>query len=177
VRFTTFSSALVACVLSFAACEPSATQTSTTPTPINTSTRESPPLVRPPVNWIGDRVFAVVNGPGARCGWSGEVGDSRTDVSWSISIDGGSIKLDEDVVNWPTDDVPYAGTLSGTHFEASYSAGADYLQSACQWKGGTLTGNFNSDSSRFEATEMLVWGPPENETTVQARWTGRVVMR
>jgi len=98
-------------------------------------------------------------------------------VSWSISIDGGSIELDEDIVNWPTDDVPYSGTLSGTHFEASYSAGGDYLQSACQWKGGTLTGNFNSDSSRFEATEILVWGPPENETTVQARWTGRVVMR
>jgi len=92
-------------------------------------------------------------------------------------MDGGSIKLDEDIGNWPTDDIPYSGTLSGTQFEASYLAGADYLQTACQWRGGTLTGNFNIDFSRFEATETLVWGPPESATTVEARWTGRVVMR
>ena len=98
-------------------------------------------------------------------------------MSWSISIDGGSIKLDEDVGNWPTDDVPYSGTLSGTHFEASYLVGGGYLPTACQWRGGTLTGEFNSDFSKLEATEILVWGPPASETMVQARWTGRVVRR
>ena len=92
----------------------------------------------PPINWLADRVVVVVSNPGG-CPNGARVGDSRTTVSWSISIDGGSIKLDEDVGNWPNDDVPYSGTLSGIRFEASYLAGGGYLPTACQWSGGTLT--------------------------------------
>jgi hypothetical protein len=163
-------------MLSFAACEQSTTTTSQiAPTPITTST---PPLqsVPPPLNWLADRVFVGVSNP-AGCPNGARVGDSRNDVGWSIKIDGGAIKLDEDVGNWPNDDVPYSGTLSGTQFEASYSVRADSLQTACQWGGGTLTGEFNSDFTRFAATETLVWGPSESEVMVQARWTGRAVMR
>jgi hypothetical protein len=163
-------------VLWFSACEQSTASTSQiAPTPITAFT-PPPQSVPPPLNWLADRVFVVVSNPGG-CPNGARVGDSRNDVGWSISIDGGSIKLDEDVGNWPNDDVPYSGTLSGTHFEASYSSGGDYSQTACGWRGGTLTGNFNSDFSRFEASEILVWGPPESEVMVQARWTGRVVMR
>jgi hypothetical protein len=114
-----------------------------------------------------------MSGPGAACGWGTRVGDTRTDVEWNISIETSAISLDEDMPNWPTDDVPYSGMLRGRQFDGSYFMGDDYLRWACQFKGGTLKGEFSMDFSTFDAIETLTWGPPERETIVTRRWVGR----
>jgi hypothetical protein len=97
-------------------------------------------------------------------------GETRTGVEWLIKIDGGSISLDEDMRNWPTDDTPYKGSATGQQFTATHDQGPHYLDYVCQFRGGTLTGSFNADFSTFEATEILVWGPPENDLKVQRHW-------
>jgi hypothetical protein len=93
-------------------------------------------------------------------------------VDWRITIADGSILLEEDMRNWPTDHIPFSGALSGRQFTATYTQGDDYLRYVCQFKGGTLTGSFSEDSSSFEALETLVWGPPGGETIVLRRWAG-----
>jgi hypothetical protein len=116
-------------------------------------------------------------GSGGPCGWGTSVGQTRAGVEWNINISGNSISLDEDMPNWPTDDIPYSGTLSGTQFNATYSSGSDYLRWVCQFREATLTGTFNADFSTFEAMETLAWGTPETGTTVQRRWSGHLVRR
>jgi hypothetical protein len=103
------------------------------------------------------------------------VGETRAGVAWRITITGESISLEEDMQNWPTDHIPFSGTLTGTKFTATYSQGNDYLRWVCQFKGGELSGSFSADFSSFEAYETLVWGPPEQETRVQRRWVGSPV--
>jgi len=116
-------------------------------------------------------VLSAVNS-GHACGWGTAPNQTRSGVQWRIAIAGDSIVLDEDMPNWPTDDIPYAGTLTGGQFTATYASGSDYLRYVCQFKGGSLSGTFSADFSSFEALETLTWGPPGNETTVQRRWTG-----
>jgi hypothetical protein len=118
-------------------------------------------------------VEAVVLGVRIPCGWGTAVGDRFTGVSWGITIEGNSIALDEDLANWPTDHVPYKGTLNGQQFTATYDNGPDYLVYACQFKGGRLSGSFNADFSAFDAVEILEWGPPGGETRVRRQWAGR----
>lgn len=88
-------------------------------------------------------------------------------VLWRLIVDGNAVTLDEDMGNWPTDDVLYKGTVDGVRFTASYNTGGDYLQWVCQFKGGTLTGTFTADFSAFDAVEIVVWGPPGDETIVE----------
>jgi hypothetical protein len=109
---------------------------------------------------------------GHACGWGTTAGETRALDGWRIVISGTSVSLDEDMSNWPTDDVPYTGTLTGQTFTAHYDQGADYLNYVCQFKGGTLTGTFNADFTTFDAREVLVWGAPGQETTVERHWTG-----
>jgi hypothetical protein len=124
-------------------------------------------------NWTGDAtVLAVDVGAATACGWGTAPGDVRKGVDWQITIAGESVSADEDMRNWPTDDVPYTGTLSGRTFTATYSNGPDYLKYVCQLRGGTLTGTFDPEFSTFEAAETLTWGPPGSETTVHRRWVG-----
>ena len=78
--------------------------------------------------------------------------------------------LDEDIPNWPTDDIPYSGSMSGTSFDATY---AQTPAGVCAFRGGTLSGSFSDDGLTFEALETLAWGPSERQVTVQRRWTGR----
>ena len=146
----------------------------TAPATVVVSSSQTPPAIQPTANWTADAtVEAVVIGARIPCGWGTAVGDTRAGVGWNITIDGSSIRLDEDMGNWPTDDVPYSGTLNGFRFTATYDNGADYLRYVCQFKGGTLSGSFNADFSAFEAAEILVWGPPGGETTVRRQWVGR----
>jgi hypothetical protein len=143
------------------------TQTSATPAPM--------PAPLSLANWSADAMVTAFTfgGRTTPCGWGTSVGESRRGVQWRVTIEGNSILLDEDMGNWPTDDVPYTGTLNGRQFTATYESPADYLRYACQFEGGTLTGTFNADFSAFEAVEMLMWGAPAKETTVQRLWTGR----
>jgi hypothetical protein len=116
----------------------------------------------------------VVSRTGAAgCGWGTREGDARANVLWRIAVTAGSIGMDEDIDNWPTDHIPFSGTLSGTRFEATYDNGPDYLQWVCQFKGATLSGRFSSDFSSFEAEEALTWGAPGIETVVRRRWVAR----
>jgi hypothetical protein len=123
-------------------------------------------------NWTADATVVSVTNPGHSCGWGTTPGDTRSGVGWQIKTTGDSVVLDEDMRNWPTDDVPFTGTLTGRQFSATYSSGDNYLNYACQFKGGSLTGTFSEDSSTFDATETLLGGPPGAETTVQRHWKG-----
>lgn len=123
-------------------------------------------------NWRADSRVLAETGPPRACGSGTSTGETRTGVDWRVTITGESILLEEDMRNWPTDHIPFSGTLSGRQFSATYATGDDYAQYACQFKGGTLTGTFSGDFSSFEASETLVWGPPGSETTVQRSWIG-----
>jgi hypothetical protein len=134
------------------------------------------PSPRPVANWLGDAIVtAARTGSGGPCGWGTRAGETRDGVEWNIQINGSSITLEQDLPNSPTDDLPYSGTLSGTHFEATYSQGDDYLRWACQFRGATMTGDFSADFSTFQAAETLGWGAPETGSTVERQWRGRRV--
>lgn len=96
-------------------------------------------------------------------------------MEWHIDIDGTSISMDEDMPNWPTDDIPYKGVLTGDDFDGRVDIGGNYLQSACKWRGAALSGHFNNDRSAFEATEYVYWGTADAGTTVTRRWSGHLV--
>ena len=148
------------------------------PTPISTAptTPVAIPTPRPLANWTGDAtVTAVRRGTGGPCGWGTTLGDTRSGVEWNIQMTGGSITLDQDLPNWPTDDLPYSGSVRGTHFEGTYYQGDDYLRWVCQFRGATITGDFDPDFSTFQAVETLGWGTPESGTSVERHWVARRV--
>lgn len=151
-----------------AACGNESTPTSPTPPPsVNVPTNPSAVSTAAPnqANWRGDATVVSASSSGG-CGWGRTPGETRS-VFWRVTIDGVAVSLDEDMANWPTDDVPYAGTLTGQQFTATYSQPAS---GSCQFKGGTLVGTFSSDFSRFDAEETLVWGEGVGETRVRRRW-------
>src|SRR5215471_11854932 len=77
--------------------------TTVTPAQTLTSAITAPPATPPNgANWIADATVTSVTGTGG-CGWGITAGDTRTGVWWRITQNGGSITLDEDMPNWPTD--------------------------------------------------------------------------
>lgn len=127
-----------------------------------------PPVDGPSTSWRGEATVVARTGSGG-CGWGTTVGETRTNVYWSVTIGGNAVRLNEDMANYP-DHIAYAGTIADRQFTATYSEGDDYLRWVCQFKGATLSGSFSADFSSFEADETLVWGAPGAETTVQRRW-------
>ena len=170
---------IVALPLFLAACgggyvTPTTPTTPTTPPPTPSTTL--PPSNRPVTNWKADAlVIEVVRGDGGPCGWGTSPAETRAGVEFNIKIDGAAISIDEDMPNWPTDDIPYKGTLSGNEFTVAFDMGPDWLKWVCQWRGATLSGRFSDDRSTFEATEKVFWGTVEAGTTVTRRWSGRAV--
>jgi hypothetical protein len=153
---------LLTAVLSYPACSHPASPTQATPA---TSQVPTPTASVNGANWIADATVLSATGP--TCGWGTAAGETRTGVLWRITQAGESVTLDEDMPNWPTDDVPYSGSLSGTHFTArDVEAGTG----VCQFRGGELTGTFSEDGQRFEASETLLWG---SAGRVERHWTGR----
>lgn len=137
---------------------------------------EPPPLTpAQPVssaNWKADAtVISASRGSVAACGWGTSVGDTRNGVLWRITMTSGAISLDEDMRNWPTDDLPYSGHLADAQFTATYMSASDYANFVCQFREARISGNFTSDST-FEAEETLVWGRPGSETSVMRHWHG-----
>lgn len=151
--------------------------TPTTPTATPGPPATTPPSSnRPATNWKGDAlVITVVRGDGGPCGWGTAPGEARAGVEFNIRIDGSAISIDEDMPNWPTDDIPYKGTLSGNEFTVAFDMGPDWLKSVCRWRGATLSGRFSDDRSTFDATEKVFWGTVEAGTTVTRRWAGRAL--
>jgi hypothetical protein len=145
------------------------TQTTTAPTPTPTSTAPKPLPSSPTANWVANAT--VLSGTGLGCGWGLTAGETRTGVLWNIRRMDDSVMLDEDIPNWPTDDSPYSGSVSGTRFVATYTQPSDGV---CAFRGGTLSGSFSDDGLTFEALETLAWGSSsEHQVTVQRRWSGR----
>ena len=173
-----WTSALIAWALVLTGCG-DAYHTPTTPTspaPVVAPTTPATPVGRPVTNWKADAtVITAVYGDGGPCGWGTTVGESRRGVEWAIAVDGSSIAMDEDMPNWPTDDIPFKGVLHGTEFNLEYFNAPDYLQYVCRWRGATLTGRFSDDRSTFDAVEHVFWGTSDAGTTVTRRWSGYVV--
>jgi hypothetical protein len=123
-------------------------------------------------NWKANvTVVSVARGSTAPCGSGTSVGETESPVGWRITTTADSISLDEDTHSWPSDDIPYSGQLDGTKFAASYTSDSDYANYVCEFREGSLTGQFTSDST-FDAVETLIWGKPGTETTVTRRWHG-----
>lgn len=169
----TIASALLSFVLLAAGCDRSSDRlaapsghSSVAPTP--------PPTAMPNgANWTASAtVLAVKPGGVSACGWGTSVGETRAGVAWRVTITGDAISLDEDMNNWPTDDIPYSGRLDGVQFTATYASGSNYAQFVCQFREATLSGYFNGDLSTFDGVETLVWGQPGAETTVTRHWVG-----
>ena len=116
-------------------------------------------------------MISVTRGSAAACGWGTSAGDTRTQVAWRITVKGDAISLDEDMRNWPTDDVPYSGHLAGRQFSATYKSGSDYASYVCQFREAEISGTFTRDST-FEADETLYWGIPGSDTSVKRHWSG-----
>ncbi len=141
----------------------------TAPTSSPRASASPGPAAMNDANWAADAVVVATTG-GFTCGWGTSPGETRSGVLWRITQDIDTITLDEDVPNWPTDDVPFHGRLTATHFDATVVETAGGL---CAFRGGELTGTFSDDGLTFEAIEMLHWGSAEHVTTVQRRWNGR----
>ena len=122
-------------------------------------------------NWTANATVTGAEG-GRACGWGTSVGETRAEVQWQVGLNGDSVWLDEDMHNWPTDDIPFAGRLNGVEFVATYTSNADYAKYVCPFREATLTGRFDATFSRFDADETLVWGTPGAETIVHRRWIG-----
>ncbi len=163
--------AIFCSMVSLTACDASSPSLTTPLAPSAASLPPSPPPSNV-ANWRADATVLSVTNPGGGCRLGTSVGDTWTGVEWRTTITGDSILLDEDMRNWPSDHIPFSGTLSSHQFTATYTSGDDYLRYVCQFKGATLNGSFSEDFSSFEALETLVWGPPEGEPTMQRRWVG-----
>jgi hypothetical protein len=100
------------------------------------------------------------------------IGQSGSGVTWSITIEDGSIELYQDVANYPTDGIPYKGSVTGQEFSATYEQSPGRI---CQFRGGALDGRFAADGKSFEATERLYWGVETQEIVVDRRWTGSAI--
>jgi hypothetical protein len=156
----------LSCVLLSVACSNSATEPRVNSRPFGTPTSASYGSPNG-ANWTADAI--VVSATGAACGWGTAPGETRSGVYWKISATADLVTLDEDMRNWPTDDVPYSGSLSGKQFAATYTQDGSGV---CAFRGGDLSGRFTEDGLHFEAIEHLQWGSPGYEVRVERRWTG-----
>jgi uncharacterized protein YceK len=150
------------------ACSNVRSPTQSTPIPAQQAAPPVPAAAHNAANWVGDAT--VLSSTGTGCGWGTATGDIRSGVGWTIIRTGNSVTLDEDIANWPTDDIPYTGSLDGTRFTATYVQNQDGI---CHFRGDELSGSFSADDLHFDAVETLVWGPPGHEVKVQRRWSGR----
>ena len=157
-------------VASVAACDRfNGRQTPVSATPARPLVAPRPAPTFPVANWRGAATVVSRSGSGG-CGAAIHVGERLSDVGWLVTIDGQSISLDKDISNWPTDDVPFSGTLHGLEFTAHYYQGDNYAGSVCSFREATLVGRFSPDFATFEALETAIWGVPAAQTVVQRQW-------
>lgn len=159
----------VTAVLLLSACSPvgSPTQSTPTPAPTPTPTATPAPTKINGANWIADAI--VLSSTGGGCGWGIVAGETRSGVLWKITQTGSAVTLDEDMPNYPTDDILYLGSLSGIQFTAAEVQTGDGV---CHFRGGDLSGSFSDDGLHFDALETLRWGSTDHDVIVQRHWTG-----
>jgi len=88
----------------------------------------------------------------------------------------GSIFLQQDITNTPNIQPSFSGTLDGQDFVANSSNIGNALLPSCLFRNSTLTGKFSPDFRTFNASELLTWGSPGAETTIQRNWVGSAVV-
>ncbi len=158
--------AVLFCALVLVGCDSRAVVPAGPSTPVQVS--NAAPPAGSTTSWVATRTVQSVTGSGP-CVSGNKEGDTATGILWAIDINGKTIVLDENMRNWPTDDVLYTGTLDGLQFSA---ANPEQPGGVCQFRGSTLTGNFNADFSTFQATETVTLEAQGTEMTVQSHWTG-----
>lgn len=91
---------------------------------------------------------------------------------WRVNMGSGSIFLQQDITNTPNIQPTFSGTLSGLDFFASSSNIGQVLLPSCLFRSSTLKGRFSPNFTTFDATELLTWGSPGAETTIERSWKG-----
>src|SRR5262245_22289118 len=91
---------------------------------------------------------------------------------WRMNIGPGSIFLEQDITNAPNQQATFSGTLNGLDFIASSTNVGSFLLPSCLFRSSTLKGRFSPNFATFDAVELLTWGSPGAETTVQRNWVG-----
>ena len=135
-----------------------------------------PPTLQPlptQANYVGDAVLvSVVDGcPDA----SAEVGATIAGAPWAVEITGSSIVFVLGPDECGTGDCYiWRGTLQGLSFSVSNVNSTFHLSQnpACEFREDSFFGTFSQDLSSFEANQINIFGPPENES--QYRWSWRV---
>jgi hypothetical protein len=159
---------LGALLILLAGCTGKRASTPVSPTPPAPPPAQTGSIVS---NWTANSIV-VSSDDGNACGGATVVGATSRNIQWRITTEDPAILLEVDMVNFPTDHMRYSGMSSGREFAGSYATGADYLDFFCELRGGELIGSFSADRLTFQATETLIWGPPDNERTVERRWAG-----
>jgi hypothetical protein len=95
---------------------------------------------------------------------------------WRVNTGAGSIALTQDGTNAPNQQAFFSGTLDGLNFVANSSNVGSFLLPSCLFRSSTLTGRFSSDFRTFDANELLTWGSPGAETTIERKWVGAAVV-
>ena len=95
--------------------------------------------------------------------------------NWKINMGSGSIFLQQDLSNTPNLQPTFSGTLNGLDFIASSSNVGSVLLPSCLFRTSTLKGRFSQNFRTFDAIELLTWGSPGAETTIERSWTGAAV--
>jgi hypothetical protein len=94
---------------------------------------------------------------------------------WRVNMGSGSIFLQQDITNTPNLQPSFSGTLNGFDFIASSSNVGNVLLPSCIFRSSNLKGHFSRDFRTFDATELLTWGSPGAETTIERNWVGAAV--
>lgn len=97
-------------------------------------------------------------------------------TQWRVNMGSGSIFLQQDITNTPNIQPTFSGTFDGLNFAANSSNIGGALLPSCLFRNSTLTGQFAPDFRTFNATELLTWGSPGAETTIQRNWSGSAVV-
>lgn len=157
------SCAVVSCVVLSVGCDTAKQWPSTfSPTTVDVDPRSTP-------NWTASGTVVDVRGV---CSEGMSPGQTLAPAQWKVTIDAGSISLDEHVGSWQTEHPLYAGTLAAQQFTAAYHSSIQSVSAVCRLREATLAGRFDSDFSTFDAIETLMWGPRDSETVAQLHWTG-----
>lgn len=109
----------------------------------------------------------VVNGIPAPCEW--RVSTDAVEGLWLVRISGDQISFlfDGDGINYAT----IEGTLTGASFVAKTRPNNAFGN--CVLREEWLSGSFSEDFSLLEAYHTVVVGPPDDQSTVEWRWSAR----
>jgi hypothetical protein len=120
----------------------------------------------PGERWILITKLASVTGP-VCVDWPLAIGTSHQELM-AVQRSGQSIALVHDLLNWPTDDVPLVGTITGNDFTATTAtAPGSMLCSGAQVSLGfeaSVSGRFSADGRSLTAEEVWSYRRPSGDT-------------